>query len=485
MNAFFKKHFGGRSVRAGGYAVFASAIVVAIAIAVNLLVSALPETITHPDFTENQLYTLSDQTKRITNALEKDVTLSLIATSGNENTTILNLLGRYESVSTHITVKTVDPVVYPNFARQYTSGTVCSNSVVVTCGERSRYVDYSDIFKQVKSDNYDTYYYYVQMGYTQYYDYLYDTVFDGENALTAAINYVSSDSLTRIYTLTGHSEAELSETFTEAIKADNFEFESLHLMDVEAVPEDAGLILINALASDLSEDEAAMLNNYLDAGGNILLLTDCMESDDMKNLLSVCEHMGMTLTDGMVVETAQSGYYRNPVYLLPEIAETDITQAIRDGGYYILFPIAQGITSIGDGFSYTSLLSTSESAFSKKSGYGMTTYEKEDGDTDGPFDVAAATSKGEAHMVWFASAQFATENVNAMVSGANADLLVNGVNWMAQQEDKISIRAKSLETGYLTVSTADSRRWTILLVGVIPAALIAVGAVVIIRRKRK
>lgn len=267
MNAFFKKHFGSRSVRAGGYAAVASAIVVAIAIAVNLLVSALPETVTHPDFTENQLYTLSDQTKRITNALEKDVTLSLIASSGNENTTILSLLKRYEGASAHITVETVDPVLYPNFARQYTSGTVRSNSVVVACGDRSRYVDYSDIFKQVKSDNYDTYYYYVQMGYSQYYDYLYDTVFDGENALTAAINYVSSDSLTKIYTLSGHSEAELSETFTEAIKADNFEFESLHLMDVEAVPEDAGLILINAPASDLSEDEAALLIDYLDAGG--------------------------------------------------------------------------------------------------------------------------------------------------------------------------------------------------------------------------
>lgn len=210
MNAFFKKHFGSRSVRAGGYAAVASAIVVAIAIAVNLLVSALPETVTHPDFTENQLYTLSDQTKRITNALEKDVTLSLIASSGNENTTILSLLKRYEGASAHITVETVDPVLYPNFARQYTSGTVRSNSVVVACGDRSRYVDYSDIFKQVKSDNYDTYYYYVQMGYSQYYDYLYDTVFDGENALTAAINYVSSDSLTKIYTLSGHSEAELS-----------------------------------------------------------------------------------------------------------------------------------------------------------------------------------------------------------------------------------------------------------------------------------
>ena len=73
----------------------------------------------------------------------------------------------------------------------------------------------------------------------------------------------------------------------------------------------------------------------------------------------------------------------------------------------------------------------------------------------------------------------------SIVSGEAAYLTDDYINWMAQQEDKISIRSKSLETGYLTVSAADSRRWSILLVGVIPAALIAVGAVVIIRRKRK
>ena len=78
--------------------------------------------------------------------------------------------------------------------------------------------------------------------------------------------------------------------------------------------------------------------------------------------------------------------------------------------------------------------------------------------------------------------------LKALQAQINPHFLYNtldSVNWMAQQEDKISIRSKSLETGYLTVSAADSRRWSILLVGVIPAALIAVGAVVIIRRKRK
>ena len=133
----------------------------------------------------------------------------------------------------------------------------------------------------------------------------------------------------------------------------------------------------------------------------------------------------------------------------------------------------------------TWLLTTSESAYTKAAGMNAATVEKEDGDEEGQFHVAAASELGEGRLVWIASSEFLDDNVNAMVSGANADLLVNAINWMAQQEDKISIRSKSLETGYLTVSAADSRRWSILLVGVIPAALIAVGAVVIIRRKRK
>ncbi len=70
-----KASFQTRSFRVGGYSVVATAIVLAIIIAVNLIVSALPEKYTKLDTTSNQLFTLSDQTKSLVSNLPQEGTI--------------------------------------------------------------------------------------------------------------------------------------------------------------------------------------------------------------------------------------------------------------------------------------------------------------------------------------------------------------------------------------------------------------------------
>ena len=113
------------------------------------------------------------------------------------------------------------------------------------------------------------------------------------------------------------------------------------------------------------------------------------------------------------------------------------------------------------------------------------TVEKEDGDEEGQFHVAAASELGEGRLVWIASSEFLDDNVNAMVSGANGNLLMNAVDWMAGQEETISIRSKSLDEDGLTVTGAENSLWSAVMIGILPAALIALGIVICIRRKRR
>lgn len=133
----------------------------------------------------------------------------------------------------------------------------------------------------------------------------------------------------------------------------------------------------------------------------------------------------------------------------------------------------------------TWLLTTSESAYTKAAGMNAATVEKEDGDEEGQFHVAAASELGEGRLVWIASSEFLDDNVNAMVSGANGNLLMNAVDWMAGQEETISIRSKSLDEDGLTVTGAENSLWSAVMIGLIPAALIALGIVICIRRKRR
>lgn len=468
----------GKRFRAGSYSAFAAVIVIAIAVVVNMIAGSLPANLTQLDMTSQSLYSLSEQTKRIAASIDKDVNLYLLATTGSEDDTILRLLERYEGLNDHINVTTVDPSVQPTFLDGYDLSTtqLYANSVIVDCEGRFRLVGYNDIY--VTSYEYDSYSYY---GYSE------TTEFDGENALTNAIHYVTSDNLPKLYTLTGHGEAELDASITEMITQDNMEIESLSLLSLESMPEDACALIINAPTSDIGADEASMLIEWMENGGKIVLITDYISEGEMTNLLSVTEAMGMTARNGLVVEGDSYMHVgRYPYYLLPDIISHEITDALIDGGYYVLMPLAQGIDTVeGTSATVTNLLSTSSAAYAKANGMDTTTAEKEDGDIEGIFHIGAVSELGDGKLVWFASAGMLDSYIDQTVSGANGNLFLNALNWMGGQEESISIRAKSLDTSSLTVTGAQSSFWAIVMIGLIPLGLVALGLIVSIRRKRR
>ena len=476
MKERMRKMFGKRFF-AGSYSAFAAAIVIAIAVMVNLMAGSLPADKTEIDLTSQAIFTLGDQTKRIVSGLDQEVTLYLLAQSGNEDDTVTRLLDRYASLSDKIKVTYVDPNEKPTFIDNYDLGNtpLYANSVLVECGSRTKLVGYDEIMVTSYSMDYYSY------------NYTTTTSFDGENALTNAIHYVSSENVPKVYTLTGHGESELSSTLSTLIERDNLESGTLSLLMIEDVPEDASVVVINTPTSDLSVDEADMLIRYLEDGGRIVLVTDYIESGDMENLLRVTAKMGMTAGEGIIIEGNREMHVsRYPYYLLPDIASHTITQPLIDGRYYVLAPLAQPIVETDDAeASVGALLETSSSSYAKLAGMEMESTAKEDGDTDGAFMVAAASELGEGRMVWISSAMLMDDNVNAMVSGGNSDLFMNSVNWMCDQQETISIRAKSMDEQGLTLTQSQTSFWSIVLLGLIPGAIIVMGIVVVVRRKRR
>lgn len=102
------------------------------------------------------------------------------------------------------------------------------------------------------------------------YSYVYS--FDGEGALTSAIDYVISDELPKLYMLEGHGEAELPAEFRTQIEKENIELDTFSLLSSDGVPEDADAVLIYAPESDISAEEADMLISHLTDGGKLLVM---------------------------------------------------------------------------------------------------------------------------------------------------------------------------------------------------------------------
>ncbi len=459
------------ALKAGSYSLMVSALVLAILVVVNIFVSALPSSMTKYDISATKLYSITSNTKVVVNSLEQDVNIYWIVQSGQEDDVIENLLSKYEALSDHIHVEKKNPDVYPTFAQQYTSETVMNNSLVVECGDRSRYIGYDDIYLQE----------------ADMYSYSYSTSFDGEGAITSAIDYVVKEELPQVYVLEGHGEAELPATFSEQIEKDNIEIKSLSLLTVDEIPEDAACLIIYAPQSDISEEELNMLSDYVSDGGKLLVMSGPVQDGSLSNLNSLPESYGVTVTEGIVLESDREHYaFQAPYILLPDMSSHQITDSLIEENYFVLMPISQGLT-VGESSkgSVTALLSTSAYSYSKADAYDLETYDKEEGDSDGPFTLAVSIEDNSGGgIVWFASSSFLEDMYNAFSSGANGDIAMNALSSLVGESEAMAIRSKSLNYNYLTISEATSSLLKAVMIGVFPLVYFGIGVYIVVRRRR-
>ncbi len=460
------------ALRGGSYSLIITAVVLAILVAVNVFVNVLPTTWTKLDISSSQLYSITSNTKVVVNNLQKDVTIYWIVQADMEDDILENLLGKYESLSDHIDVVKKNPDVFPTFTEQYTTETVPNNSLIVECGEKSRYVSYNDIY----------------LTETDMYSYSYTTSFDGEGAITSAIDYVVSEDLPLVYLLEGHGETELPSTFADQIKKDNIETAQLSLLSLETVPEDADCVMIYSPTSDISETEKDMLATYVSSGGKLMVMAGPVEDGELTNLNSLLDTYGLKVNEGIVVEEDYNYYaYGYPHILLPNIQSHDITDEQIDANYYILMSLCNGITyeETGSG-TVSSLLYTSDTSFAKAAGYALTTYDWEEGDLEGPFELAVSIEdESGGGIIWFTSGDFLDDYINAYSSGANGDLAMNALASLIGESESMAIRSKSLNYNYLTISESTSSTLKLLMIGVIPICFFGIGLIVILQKRRE
>ena len=465
-------------LRNGSYSTLLIVIFVAIVVVINMIVGKLPSKYTQIDISDQQLYSIGDETKKVLNNLDKDVTIYQIAQSGSEDETISNLLQKYADESKHVKVELKDPVVSPKFVSEYTSDQVSSNSLIVACGDRNKVVNYNDMYESTM--DYNTYNYQT-------------TGFDGEGQITSAIAYVTTENLPVLYTLEGHGEKELDSTIKEDIEKANMEIKTLNLISEGSVPDDAACLLIDSPSSDISEDEKTALLDYLENGGKAMVFSDYTEST-LSNFAAVLENYGVKAADGIVFEGDNQHYgMQMPYYLLPTVNSTDASSETASSGYYIIMPYAQGIQKLDDvrdTVTVEDILTTSDSAYSKTN-LQSETLEKEDGDVEGPFALGVSIKEDvgdgkKTQMIYYSSSYIMDSQMNQLVSGGNEKLVTESLNSMVSTEETttVSIPSKSLEVSYLTISDYDASFWKICTIGLIPGIFLVAGFVIWFKRRK-
>jgi ABC-type uncharacterized transport system. len=467
------KAFKTRKTKYGGYATLITAVFLAIIFVINLIAVKLDLKV---DLTKNKLYSISQPTYQVLDNLKQDIKIYGFFESGKEDPTIKSILDKYAARSKKVSIEYKDPVKYPAFAKQFSSaGEIDSGSVVVSCGTRFKLIQSADMV------NYS-------------YDYSGQPTADSlavEEKVTSAIIYVTSDKTSVAYTLTGHGEASLSTEISDALNNQNYTIKSLNLLTKDANPESGSTIIINGPTKDLTTDEAAQLKDFLSKGGRAVFMMG-LTQNDLPNFQSVLNSYGVGISRAVVVEGNSQMSTTNPMVLIPEMQSHDILNQLKSSNIPVLVPGSQVIDTLKvkkSSLKIEPLLVTSKTSWAKTN-MQATTIEKETGDLQGPFNIAAAitdqTSNDEsknAKIVVFANSSFASSQyVN---NGGNIDLMVSSLNWLQGNKETVTIKPKSLDDGVLNINAFQQLAYSGIVVIVIPLIIVVMGVRVWLRRRHQ
>lgn len=458
-----------KSIKTGAYSSTLILIVFAAVIMGNLAVKELPSDLTQIDVTSQKLYSLTDTTKNVVKNLEQDITIYVINSEESADTNVDTTLTRYKELSKHIHVEYQDPLVNPNFYKNY-ADSVSTNSLIVESGSRAKVIDYSELY--VTEFDYYTYSSTV-------------TGYDAEGQITSAIDYVTNEEIPVVYQIEGHGESALETTFAEVIEKENVELSAINLLQYDAVPEDAACILLLAPTSDLSSDDADKIISYLENGGKAVISVNLTESE-LPNFDRVLAAYGVTNTYGIVLENDRNYYYQSPYYLLPEIVSTTVTSGIANSSY-IFAPYTMELIFDTENEDRTveAFMTTSETAYAKADPMTVESLDYAEGDTQGVFNVGTLITEGDTEIAVLSSGYIFMESANSMVSGTNSELFGNIIALFAGKEESSSIEAKSYQVDSIIVSQSGIILWGFLLTVILPLIILIAGIVVWIRRRKR
>lgn len=475
----FKKSLHSKTLRIGGYSTVISLVMIFIIVAINLLVAQVPSIYTKLDTSDLKLYSISDESAEIIKAVDTDITMYFISESGQEDSIISELLGRYTSLNSKIKIQKVDPLLNPTFISNYTTNELSPSSIIVESSKRSYVIDYYDIYVTSYSYNQTT------GGIDT------ASAFAGESKITSAIDYVTSDTIPLMYVVGGHGEAAISDTMKSYIIDDNIDTADLNLLTIGTVPDDANCVIIYNPQYDLGDTETEVLLNYLKNGGNVIIIAG-YTGTEMPNLYSIGEYYGIDIYNGLVVEGSTNNYLNYPYWIVPKMGSHEIVNLLPTTNIYLFLPESIGMqimeTPPRTTMKATSLLYTTASAYLKNNEFA--TLEKETGDTEGVFDIGVlvtepSTTGKTTKLTWYASSFMLDDTADSYVSGGNSTFFLTNLMWIMEKPASISIASKTMQVQGLLITQTEANVWGAIFTIIIPLATIGTGLFVWIKRRRR
>ena len=521
-----KKKINTNSLKHGGYAIAVTAIVVALAVGVNILFAALAARVNLDiDISLKGTNTLSEENVEFIKNLDTDVTLKVCADKDeyldllyevasnyygvNQDSTALtyyqqalNFLELYAVYSEKVKLEFVDPYD-PSFTAvtQEYGDTLMPADIIV---ESNQTVDGKEV-KRSQIINFDDIFYLKQEG-SSYYSYSVLSGSNFESALTSAIYKVISAETKQALIVNAHCTPDEAAAYKSQLELNNFEFIEDDAKIISEISSDIDLVIICAPKEDFMVEELDAIDEWLYNGGQRgkgLIYLASITSPALPNLEAYLEEWGIGFSDAVLFETDDNGHAAgDPTSIIftpsPDETDNDTVTDLREKAEVM---VSGGNVPMYQVFEAESLRTT----YNLVSTYGDTVVKAPVGSSnewtpDASYEKARhagiiLTEEAsyvdnilrKSYVAAFSSADFVDEYWIAYYTN-KADLTLGVAKTAAGAEDDgISFDMKTTESASFAeaITEGSSKTISIIFQWIIPLLLIAFGIYVYVRRARR
>lgn len=422
------------------------------------------------DFTQERLFTLSPQTRKVLRSLPVRVRMIAFFPS-TRRAQAAELLRRYADESPRLEYQMIDPDEDPQAARKY--GVTQYGSVVVEAeGGPSGRARKPVIVEAGGAGS--------------------RNLILSEEKLTNALIKVTRSGERTVYFLEGHGEGDIGSSelngysqAAHALEDQGYTVKPLILARTREVPADCAALIVAGPSRELLPPETEAVQRYLQRAGRVLVMVDPPPAASLAHLLG---RWSIRALPQQVLDPSAAGRIYGVRPEMPLVTEYDARQAVtRDFRLPTIFPLVRPVVPMdqpGDAV-VLPLAQTSASSVAIPRG-GAPAAQGAMRTHRGPFVIAVTSTRQtrdgrEARVVAIGSSNFVS---NAFFDKAgNGDFFLNCVNWLAEQQDLISIRPRTLQDHRVSLTDEQARWLRLWFVFVMPALAVAVGAYVLWRRR--
>lgn len=463
------------------------AIIIAIFIGINLFMQKLE--LTPIDFSQEKLYSLTEESKEKVKDIDKDVNIYFIGYTDDDSN--LDLAKQYKKVNEKIVAEAIDINNRPDLAQKYgiESGT---QGIIVECGDKSKVLTANDLV------TYDTS--------------TYETISIAEEKLTSSILSVTSAKIPKVYFLEGYSDFSLSKNMNYLnmyLENEINEVATLDILSVGKVPDDCDTLVITTPSKDFDDIATNAIIDYINSGRNILWLNSALTTQ--KDLTNVNKILAMYAVNpfevGVIRETDSSKMVTNsPDLIKPDIKYSTVTEDLYNSTGVIFINATK--VNINEEKIEEQKVEKTDLALASENSYFRTNFNIQqnavsEGEEKGSFVVGAELEKtlkekneetGESAVTskliifgenYFISDYQLSENsqYGAIQLAYNKDLVLNSIAYLVDRPEDITARKSTGTVTYTATEQQDTIIRTIIFT--VPIVIVLAGIIVWQVRRRK